>query len=1045
MTRRSIPFILLLAVVTCALFATPVEVLWYDGQSSGGWELDNENPLPIYDATAGAVTLQCAPKEEGKNGWQCFAYLRPDPPLWSHITFEVRNLGEVPAAVRLNVTQSQERCPGASSWESWTSRQRRPLPPDGEWHEVTFDYDGGWHQHAKDDSEAVPPFQPVNKIGLVFSELPPQTSATFQVRAIRLWEDEAPSAEAAGFAEFFAQTDAPRVAGSTIALPELTVAFSGRASHDQRAFFAVSAPLGTQRDWTIPLQFDNSGQFWTIPAQEFKLPKSLPTGRYRVWLQLGEVAAAPVEIEVIGVEEIGFRQVEVRRRNPLDDPPRLFIDGEAQCGLMRATFTPGRLGVKAFADCGIDLFGFDTNVSEGGYGLSVMTERTPGEFDWTQFEQRMQEVLEVSPDAMVVLRLYMGTPSWWAEENPGELVCQQDENDNVLPYFYHRYRQPASWSSLPWRALMADRLRNFIAYLEKTPYARHVAGFVLGCGSGEEWMQWENYQTWTDYSEASLKAFRRWLTAKYGSDGALQAAWDQPEVTLATATIPPRSLRDEIKEPMQLRQLYLPGQANARWITDYARHLSEDDAEAIECFAHALKEACGGKLLVGSFYGYAMELAGRTVANTGHLDAARLIASPDIDFFCSPTSYTFRQVGGKGTVLPMGADASLRLHDKFWFVEMDVRTFATPENAGYGRPDTEAGDILQQDKEAIRSLCTGQAQWWFDVGCIPYTNPAMMAEIGRLVKLFRQTVPSHEIPCNSVAEIAVVIDEKSLGLFCPNDYNAYDLLRDIMPGLARLGATVEYYLSSDLERISERIKLLVFPCSLAPDAKQLAAVERLKANGRVLLFLYGPAIADSATPAPAMREFTGLLLALEPEGVLAQMILDAPDGKYLPEALRGKTMATNGGRKYTPCPYVCDEAGTTVLAHYPNGSGALAVREYNQWTSAYAAVPALPREFLEALVKRAGIHRYLETPDQVWANRSMVGVCVDAPGPRTVSLPQIGSCPKAVYDPLADEELALDEQWRFTADFAEGATRLFVKMSREEYQQFCAKSPAVKE
>ena len=424
MKSRIAPIAFILTMTVTCLFAAPVEVLWFDGQSSGGWELDNENPLPAYDAAAGAVTLQCAPKEEGKNNWQCFAYLRPEPPLWSHITFEVRNLSEVPAAVRLNVTQSQERCPGASSWESWTSRQRRPLPPDGEWHEVTFDYDGGWHQHAKDDSEAVPPFQPVNKIGLVFSELPPQTAATFQVRTIRLWEDEPPAAEAPGFEEFFAQTNAPRLAGSAIALPEVKVAFSRRAPHDQRAFFAVSAPEGTQRDWTIPLQFDNSGQLWTIPAQEIMLPKSLPTGRYRVWLQLGEITTAPVEIAVTGVEESGFRQVDIR---PWLGVPALHFDGEVQCGLMRATFTPGRLGVKAFADCGIDLFGFDTNVSEGGYGLSVMTERTPGEFDWTQFEQRMQEVLEVSPDAMVVLRLYMGTPSWWAEEHPGELVWQQDE------------------------------------------------------------------------------------------------------------------------------------------------------------------------------------------------------------------------------------------------------------------------------------------------------------------------------------------------------------------------------------------------------------------------------------------------------------------------------------------------------------------------------------------------------------------------------------------------------------------------------------------
>ena len=110
------------------------------------------------------------------------------------------------------------------------------------------------------------------------------------------------------------------------------------------------------------------------------------------------------------------------------------------------------------------------------------------------------------------------------------------------------------------------------------------------------------------------------------------------------------------------------------------------------------------------------------------------------------------------------------------------------------------------------------------------------------------------------------------------------------------------------------------------------------------------------------------------------------------------------------------------------------MREYGQWTSVYAAVPALPREFLEVLVEHAGIHRYLTTPDQVWANGIMIGVSVDVPGPRNISL-ENGKWVRGVYDPLADEEFALDEQGRFTADFAEGATRLFVMLSREEYRR----------
>ena len=52
MKSRIAPISFTLAMTVAMLFAAPVEVLWYDGKSSGGWELDNENPLPVYDATA---------------------------------------------------------------------------------------------------------------------------------------------------------------------------------------------------------------------------------------------------------------------------------------------------------------------------------------------------------------------------------------------------------------------------------------------------------------------------------------------------------------------------------------------------------------------------------------------------------------------------------------------------------------------------------------------------------------------------------------------------------------------------------------------------------------------------------------------------------------------------------------------------------------------------------------------------------------------------------------------------------------------------------
>ena len=105
-------------------------------------------------------------------------------------------------------------------------------------------------------------------------------------------------------------------------------------------------------------------------------------------------------------------------------------------------------------------------------------------------------------------------------------------------------------------------------------------------------------------------------------------------------------------------------------------------------------------------------------------------------------------------------------------------------------------------------------------------------------------------------------------------------------------------------------------------------------------------------------------------------------------------------------------------------------RVNDDWTSAYAAVAAPPREFLAALAERAGIHRYVTTPDQVWATSTLLGISVDAPGPRVIRLPQ-GHAGDALRDPLSGETFPVDWQKCATVDFAEGATRVFFLLDKE--------------
>jgi len=86
--------------------------------------------------------------------------------------------------------------------------------------------------------------------------------------------------------------------------------------------------------------------------------------------------------------------------------------------------------------------------------------------------------------------------------------------------------------------------------------------------------------------------------------------------------------------------------------------------------------------------------------------------------------------------------------------------------------------------------------------------------------------------------------------------------------------------------------------------------------------------------------------------------------------------------------------------------------------------------FLAALAERAGIHRYVTTPDQVWATSTLLGISVDAPGPRTIRLPR-GHAGDALRDPLSGETFPVDRQKCATVDFAEGATRVFFLLDKE--------------
>ena len=459
---------------------------------------------------------------------------------------------------------------------------------------------------------------------------------------------------------------------------------------------------------------------------------------------------------------------------------------------------------------------------------------------------------------------------------------------------------------------------------------------------------------------------------------------------------------------------------------DFYLYNSDLVADTINHFAKAVKDATRREKIVGVFYGYLLQLCGeQRQQNAGHLALGRVLASPDVDFLTSPTSYAFRQLGGEGTAHFMSLFDSVKLHGKLWFNENDVRTSVSGGQVGeWGRPANLDGDLIQQDKELALALVNGAAQWWFDVGGNRYNHPRLMGRIGELVKA---ATAAQTLDRSAVDEVALVVDERSLCYLRVGDPLGSWLLLGQLPALQRIGAPVGHYLVTDLPLLAGIGQAqAVRPAAqglLLPD--QLRAHRRRPPGGGRASNATAACWCSSARPAciangqldeTAMRDFTGINLRLANEPTSLRVTLR--DGHAITAGLAGSAYGVE--QNTAPACYA-DDPEATVLGTLPDGRAGLVVKQHDGWTAIYsaapahAAAPAPPHRRTRAgpLLHRSG-RRGLGYSRSRRRERA-------SPGPRVITLPR----PARVTDLYRGTRLG-DNLRSFQAEFGERATRVFV-------------------
>jgi beta-galactosidase len=701
-----------------------------------------------------------------------------------------------------------------------------------------------------------------------------------------------------------------------------------------------------------------------------------------------QISQAPASAPTITVE-------------PFLGVPTLFVDGKPEVGRAYFCERVREKPIKSFADAGVNFVSFDYSGTKGPRAAPAHAWVSRGVFDFSDFDEKAKTVLVANPNARIFPRVELFAPQWWFDENPTEVMVY-DDGTSVKPLREGRPTALPAWSSKKWREDTALYLRKLIEHVAGQAYGKNVVGYHLASGGTSEWYYWPNYkwfffevnQDLVDYSQPQTEAFREYLRAKYSTLEALRAAWHNGSVTFENAAI--ASKADKMRPDWGV--FFDP--AKSQHVIDTFDFEGDVDADTIAYFCKVVKDATGGKAMTGAFYGYVTGAPDKAYCST-----RKLLESPHIDFLCAPTDYDFREPGA-GLSTYRTVARSVQLHGKLWWDENDYYTYLTPPShfvEGWTGPLNYATTESTQLRQLANEIEHASAAWWFDWNS--FDSPEIMRLIGRVNAIARRSLHTDR---QSVAEIAAVVDEKSLhsielgwSLYRP-------LIQEQRLPFGRIGAPADWLLMDDLDG-APAYKMYVFLNAFHVTAAHKRAIERLYSRGaRAIVWVYAPGIVGAALDGKDSFAVTGMKLKLLFDRSSLHVEIGPLGEQTLPGVQQGwrygidGVMANSTANKIGPVMVGDDPDATTLGMLYGFGEPGLIAKARGEVRTYFSSAPKLPEWLLRSIAAKAGVHIYNAQDDALYVNKSFVGIHTPRAGTRTLRFP----APVSLFDVYNEKTIA---------------------------------------
>ncbi len=437
--------------------------------------------------------------------------------------------------------------------------------------------------------------------------------------------------------------------------------------------------------------------------------------------------------------------------------PTLHIDGVPVPGAAYLTYFPRRNRYGDFAAAGYRLFSLPLYFAE-----DTINQQSPcppfdkGIFDtalpdFAHVDEEIGRILAACPEAYIFPRVNVNLPRAWEAAHPDEL-CDGS--------YFGEHR--VCFASDAWAEEVKRLLALLLSHMENAPYRDRIVGYQIAGGNTEEWFP-------LDPCGSSGKRAREKFAALCRETG-----------------------RDSDEE-------------------SYWAFLSEVIADRICELAAFAKNAVAGRVVIGAFYGYTFECPQR---NRCHHALRRVLASPDVDFICSPVSYAGVRRAGRDHSCMLPVD-SLKVHGKLYFAENDTRThlsakpFDIPKfdhPIWFGPDEEQSVEIIKM--HAARALTHGHAFWWFDMWGGWYRTERYMATVRRVREIVAESL---SLPRGSAAELALFTDERAYAHIAPDGMR--NISEMLLSAMGEMGAPYDAYLADDFDAVADRYKAFVL---LAP-------------------------------------------------------------------------------------------------------------------------------------------------------------------------------------------------------------------------------------